>query len=169
MPPIAPPPPGLRLPVAMGPGFDPSLGVPPIPALPIEIAPQPPVPAPREDTGGAVYRAALAHLAQRRFDEALAGLDAFLRDHPRHPYADNALYWRGEIHYARRDYRRAIAELSALVERYPRGNKVPEALLRIALSYEHMGDAARARQVLERLRREHPNSVAAQAAEREDV
>lgn len=172
IPPIlaAPPPASLRLPVAIAPGMDPELGVPPIPEVPVPVMrpPEPP-PPPRDDGAVTAYRAALTHLSAQRFEQALAGLDAFLRDYPRHSYADNALYWRGEIHYARRDYRRAIAELSALVERYPNGNKVPEALLRIGLCYEHMGDRVRARQVLERLRRQYPDSVAARMAAREDV
>jgi tol-pal system protein YbgF len=146
--------------------------VPAIPEAPIAVAAPAPVapPAPRRDDAAvAAYRAALSDLAARRLDEALAGLDAFLRAHPRHPYADNALYWRAEIHYARRDYRGALVELSALIERYPSGNKVPDALLRIGLCHERMGDRARARQVFQRLRTQYPDSVAARMASREDV
>lgn len=172
----APPLPSIRLPVAIAPDGDPTSGVPTIPSAPIAIAPPTAMPeAPRvapppvDDAAVRAYRAALAHLSARRLDEALSGLDAFLRDHPRHSYADNALYWRGEIHYARRDYRRALSELSALVERYPRGNKVPEALLRIGLCHERMGDRQRAREVFHRLRTQYPDSVAARMASREDV
>ncbi len=180
----APPPPSIRLPVMTTPGADPQAGVPAIPAAPVAVAvpapapSRPPAPRPAaseqaSDSSGdeatRAYRAALAHLASRHLDEALAGLDAFLEAHPQHPYADNALYWRAEIHYARRDYRRALAELTALVERYPRGNKVPEALLRIGLCHERMGDRERARQVFQRLRSQFPDSVAARMASREDV
>jgi tol-pal system protein YbgF len=174
----APPLPSIRLPVVLPPGGDPEEGVPAIPQVPVIVAPSAPEPiletpsprrAPGDDAGSRAYRAALAHLSARRFDQALSGLDAFMRDNPRHAYADNALYWRGEIHYAQRDYRRAVSEFTALIERYPRGNKVPEAMLRIGLCHEHMGDRARARAMFERLRTMYPESVAARMASREDV
>lgn len=169
----APPLPSIRLPVTAGASADPSAGVPAIPAAPVAIAAAP-APArvraaPADDPAVRAYREALAHLSERRLDEALAGLDAFLREHPRHEYADNALYWRGEIHYVRRDYRRALAELTALVERYPRGNKVPDALYRIGLCHARMGDRQRARSVFEELWARYPDSVAARLASREDV
>lgn len=167
-----PPPPALRLPVAHS-GAGPSDGVPAIPAAPVvvtpRVAPSPARNEPRPDPAAAAYREALAHVSARRFDEALAGLDAFLRANPDHAYADNAMYWRAEIHYARRDYRRALAEFTALVERYPRGNKVPEALLRIGLCHERMGDRASAQRAFERLRAEFPASAAARMASREDA
>ena len=169
----APPLPALRLPTdaapRFDPAFDPEAGVPRIPDAPIVVAPPAAPPPPRDDGAVRSYREALAHMSARRLDEALAGLDTFLRAHPSHAYADNAMYWRGEIHYARRDYRRALAELTALVERYPRGSKIPEALLRIGLCHARMGDAARARQVFERLRTEFPRSVAARMVPEEDV
>jgi tol-pal system protein YbgF len=153
----------------MPPGSDPEAGVPPIPTAPVPVlASSPPINVPVEDPGAAAYRAALAHLSARRFDQALSAFDAFVRQYPRHPYADNALYWRGEIHYARRDYRSALASFSAMLERYPNGNKLPEALLRVGLCYERMGERDRARRVFERLRTLYPHSVAARMASRED-
>ncbi|HJL16567.1 MAG TPA: tol-pal system protein YbgF, partial [Sandaracinaceae bacterium LLY-WYZ-13_1] len=151
----------------------------PPPQLPARRQPARRQPAEGEHPGGArpsmdepavrQYRAALRHLSERRLGQALEGLEAFLREHPSHPYADNALYWRGEVQYARRDYRRALGAFSELIERYPRGNKVPDALLRIGLCYERMGQRARARRVFDRLRAQYPESVAAQMASREDA
>lgn len=167
----APPLPSLRLPVAHAPGTAPDRGVPLIPEAPIVVAPRAPTSeaGPRDDGAVQAYREALAHVSARRFEEGLAGLDAFLRAYPDHPYAGNAMYWRGEIHYARRDYRQALSELSRLVERYPGGSKVPEALLRIGLCHARMGEAERAQRTFERLRTQFPGSVAAQMAAREDV
>jgi len=168
----APPPGSVRLPVVTAPGGDPAEGVPAIPRTPVAVSA-----AARADsaegtpTDEAVgeYRRALRQLSERRYEEALRGFEAFLREHPGHPYADNSLYWRGEIHYARRDYRRALSSFSELVERFPDGNKVPEALLRIGLCYERMGNRARATGVFRRLRRQYPDSVAARLASQEDA
>lgn len=171
---VGPPPAATaRLPVSLSEGDDPRAGVPAIPEAPISVsggldplrAREPP------PDQGAVrqYRAALSHLRDRRIPDAIAGLDAFLRDHATHPYADNAMYWRAEIDYTRRDYSSALARFARLLERYPRGNKVPDALLRIGLCYERMGQRSRARRVFSRLRRQYPDTVAARMASREDV
>jgi tol-pal system protein YbgF len=160
------------------------VGVPAIPITPVAVAPaalapMPVSPAPSppsaqsasaaSDPAAQVYRAALADLAARRLEPALLALDGFLRDHPRHPYASNAMYWRAEIHYVRRDYARALGEFSALIERFPRGGKAPEALLRIGLCHQRMGRLDRAQEAFGRLRAQFPDSVAARMVPREDV
>lgn len=177
---VGPPPAGgWRLPVTAA-SRSPRDGVPAIPPEPLEVvgdvgphgrpersrAPGS-RPAVSEDPVVREYRAALRHLSESRLSEALSGLEAFVREHPSHPYADNAMYWSGEVHYARRDYRRAMGSFESLVERYPRGNKVPDALLRIGLCLTRMGQQARARRVFERLRAQYPDSVAAQMASQE--
>lgn len=175
-PPILPPPPPSslatlgRLPVMATPD------VPAIPDVPVAVAPPPPraplAVAPRaseDDPIARRYQAALAHVEARRWDDALAGFTAFADAHPSHPYADNALFWQGEILFARREYRRAVEILEALLVRYPHGNKVPDALLRIGVSYERLGDPERARAYFRRVREQFPDSVAARQASREET
>jgi tol-pal system protein YbgF len=175
---LAAPPAGMlgRLPVVAIPG---SSGVPPIPDRPLTVMPGPsagPALAARpsghrtaDDPVVREYQAALGHVAGRRFDEALASLGAFLRSHPQHPYADNALYWRGEVLYATRDYVAAERELLEMVRRFPRGNKVPDALLRLGFCRQRQGDVEGARAYFRRVRAEHPGTVAARLASREDT
>jgi tol-pal system protein YbgF len=148
--------------------------VPAIPEHPLVIADAPPPEVPRvrpqptePDAAVREYLAALAHVEARRWEEALAALARFVRMHPEHPYADNALYWQGEVLYARREYRRAMQTFEALLRHHPRGNKVPDALLRIGHCLERLGDPARARIYFDRVRREHPDSVAARLASQE--
>lgn len=165
----APPPAGLgRLPVfATSGAMDP---VPPIPEQPIYVAPSPaPTPAPRVDGSVAEYQAALQLVSARRFEDAFAALSAFLRAHPDHPYADNAMYWRAETLYARRDFRGAELELSEMVRRFPQGNKVPDALLRLGFCRQRQGDPEGARQYFRRVVAGYPGSVAARLASREDT
>jgi tol-pal system protein YbgF len=171
------------LPVVAPPGM--RSMVPPIPDRPITVLPAPSAPmmgvAP--SPGGALgasrrtaddpsvreYQTALGHVAARRFDEALAGLTTFLRAHPQHPYADNAMYWRGEVLYMRRDYAAAERELAEMVRRFPHGNKVPDALLRLGFCRQRQGDLDGARTYFRRVRAEHPGTVAARLASREDT
>jgi tol-pal system protein YbgF len=138
------------------------------PPHPIAIAPVAPD-APGDDPIVREYQAALTHVEARRFDLAHLALARFAREHEGHPYADNALYWQGEVLFIVRDYRRAIATFEALIARYPRGNKTADALLRIGLSHERLGDRERARAYFRRVRDEHPGSVAARLASREET
>ncbi|MFO0681352.1 MAG: tol-pal system protein YbgF [Sandaracinus sp.] len=169
---VAAPPTGAlgRLPVVLTPGAPDA--VPAIPTTPVVVAPDPPAPlapAPEDEVAAAEYRAALAHVSAREWDLALEALGRFVQAHPDHAYADNAMYWRGEVLYARRDYAGAITELTRMVERFPHGNKVPDALLRIGFAYERLGEPERAREMFRRVREQFPGTVAARSAPMEDV
>lgn len=169
---VAAPPPGAfgRLPVVLTPGAPDS--VPAIPTTPVVVAPEPsapPTPSPADEAASAEYRAALAYVTAREWDLALDALGRFVTAHPDHAYADNAMYWRGEVLYARREYAAAITELTAMIERFPDGNKVPDALLRIGFAYQRLGESERARQIFRRVREQYPGSVAARTAPLEDA
>ena len=133
---------------------------------------EPPGPEPEsETTDRAVgeYRGALDLVRSERFGDAVGAFTRFIERFPSHPYADNALYWRGEAQYGQRQYLRALEDFEAVVERFPHGNKVPDALLKIAFCHQRLGDAAAASAFFERVVREFPSSVAAQLASREDA
>ncbi|MGE0792258.1 MAG: tol-pal system protein YbgF [Sandaracinaceae bacterium] len=180
---VGPPPAGgIRLPMMSG--ADAEAGVPAIPLAPVAVMDGAPVPtasiqppivaAPlvdprRHDAATEEYRVALRALSEQRLDEAASRLETFVRQHGEHPYADNAMYWRAEIFFTQRDFARALRAFTNLIERYPRGNKVPDALLRIGLTYERLGRRAQARRVFERLRAQYPDTMAARMAAREDA
>ncbi len=115
------------------------------------------------------YRRGLQLVRDRRFDEAWTELDAFFTAHPSHPYADNALYWCGEIHYLRHEYQRALEVFERLHKLYPTGNKAPDALYRMGQIHLRRGDRARARAYFEEVREQFPDTAAARLALREDA
>ncbi|MEZ4337394.1 MAG: tetratricopeptide repeat protein [Sandaracinaceae bacterium] len=124
-------------------------------------------PAPENDPATQRYRAALSAL-ERRLPDAISAFDRFVREHPAHPYADNAMYWRA----VRLRAATTLARWRLLRPHpgcFPHGNKVPDALLRIGLCYERMGQRERARRVFSRLRQQYPDTVAARMASREDA
>lgn len=106
------------------------------------------------------YDAALALVNGKQYDRALEALGAFLTRWPDHPYAENAMYWRGEAYYARGEYLRAAEQFEAVLAR-GLGQKAPDALLKIGLCHERLGAVGRANQYWDRLRREYPRSDAA--------
>ena len=119
------------------------------------------------EAASADYRAAVELVKSGKTTDAVAALRAFLKNHPRHEYADNAQYWLGEAFYGAKDYQHALVEFRATIETYPRGNKVPDALLKVGYCYQALGQADKARAVLEQVVNLYPKSEpAALAAKR---
>lgn len=112
------------------------------------------------------YRAALALLQKRQFGSAVRAFERFAVSHPGHPYADNALYWKGEALYAQRQYQESIRAFEGLLKSYPRSGKRADALLKLGMSYERLGKLTSANRIYEQLIKNHPTSVAARRAPR---
>lgn len=107
------------------------------------------------------YDAAMSLVSAKKYDAALDALAAFLVKWPDHPYADHAMYWRGECYFARGDYAHAADQFEGVVARFPAGAKVPDALLKLGMSQQKMGNAPKAKESFERLLRDFPQSEAA--------
>ncbi|MGA2448297.1 MAG: tol-pal system protein YbgF [Polyangiaceae bacterium] len=107
------------------------------------------------------YDAAMALVRAKQFDKALDAFAAFLVRWPDHPYADAAMYWRGECYYARGDTVRAVEQLEGVLARYPEGGKVPDAMLKLGMAEQKLGHADRARAWFARLAQRFPESTAA--------
>ncbi len=112
----------------------------------------------------AAYQAALVHLRAGRHDEAVASLRAFVAAHPQHDLADNAQYWLGECFYDRKDYSTALREFRRVVDQFPAGNKVPDALLKLGLSYLAIGSERPGREALADIVKKFPEHPAAALA-----
>ena len=115
------------------------------------------------------YRRGLQLVRDQRFDEAQLELEAFVSQHPSHPYADNALFWCGEVHYLQRNYSEALEQFDKLLKLYPWGNKAPDALYRMGQIYLRRGDKARAQAYFDKVREQFPDTAAARLALREDA
>ncbi len=110
------------------------------------------------------YEAAMAIYKSGQPERAQAAFDDFARRHPRHDYADNALYWKGEAAYDQHHYADALASFTEVVERYGGGNKAPDALLKIGLCYRQLGDLPNAKDVLVELIAAYPGERASDIA-----
>jgi len=107
------------------------------------------------------YDSALSLVHAKQYDRALEALAGFLVRWPDHPYAENALYWRGEVYFARGEYLRAAEQFEAVLSRFGGGAKAPDALLAIGRCHDRLGASERAKEYWDRLRREYPRSDAA--------
>jgi tol-pal system protein YbgF len=107
------------------------------------------------------YESALALVNAKRYPAALDALAGFLIRWPEHPNADNAMYWRGECYFAQGDWAHAAEQFDGVLARFPNGNKVGDALLKLGMSKQHLGDDAGAKAAFDRLRRDYPRSESA--------
>ena len=115
------------------------------------------------------YRRGLSLVRGQQFDEALLVFTDFLTMNPDHPYADNALFWCGDIRFLQGRHRAALEDFERMEKQYPRGNKLPDALYRMGLIHRERGDSARARAYFKQVREQFPDTAAARLAAREDA
>ncbi|MDO9515408.1 MAG: tol-pal system protein YbgF [Syntrophales bacterium] len=99
-----------------------------------------------------------------RYDAARGEFRKFLKVFPNSEYSDNAQFWIGECDYFQGKYEEAIIEYEAVIQNYPKGNKVPNALLKQALSFLKLGDKSSAKFLLQGVIKDYPNTTPASVA-----
>jgi tol-pal system protein YbgF len=107
------------------------------------------------------YEAALDILKQQDYERAGAAFRLFLRSYPDSLLAQ---YWLAETHYVRKEYGEALAQFRLVLSAYPRSRKLPDALLKIGYSHYELQQWGDARQALEQVTMEYPDSTAATLA-----
>lgn len=115
------------------------------------------------------YDAAYAFIKAKKPKAALDAFGAFIVRYPDHPYAANALFWRGECYYSLGDFGSAVTQYESLAARYPASLKMPDGLLKLGMSHRKLGSAQKARVAFEKLRKEFPTSEAAKKIPPEDA
>ncbi|CAN5500666.1 tol-pal system protein YbgF [soil metagenome] len=107
------------------------------------------------------YDAALALVNAKEWDKGLDAMAAFLVRYPDHPYAANATYWRGECYFAQGQFSRAAEQFEGILARFPLGGKTPDALLKLGICHQRLGNPAKAKTYFDKLQAEYPRSDAA--------
>ena len=86
-------------------------------------------------------------------DDAVRTYDALAREHPRHPFADDALYFAAELDLRAGRTREALDRLERVAAEYPNGNFAAEALFLLAAQHRAAGAHAAALAALDRIER----------------
>ena len=112
------------------------------------------------------YRAAYALVRGQEFAAAVPAFTRFLQNFPDGRYAPNAYYWLGELYLVLEpaDPEAARQSFMLLLGQYPSHAKIPDALYKLGRVHYIKGNPERAREFLERLRRDYPDSSAARLA-----
>lgn len=122
-----------------------------------------PAPAPVDGESEArAYESAQSLVKAAKYKEAVAALQAFLKQYPSGSLAANALYWTGFSHVGLSDFKNAAASYLRLLKDFPTSPKAPDAMLSLARTQVQMNDPEAARVTLDQLVAKHPQTKAAE-------
>ena len=110
------------------------------------------------------YQAAFELLKDQRYEPAAMAFEQFLKSYPDSELADNAQYWLAESHYVTQAFERALGEFEIVITRYSTSRKVPDALLKVGYCNYELQQWDAARDALERVQGEFPETTAARLA-----
>lgn len=111
----------------------------------------------------AAYKEALAAYNARKFEAAISAFTEIMTVAPKSSLADNAQYWIGECYYSMRNYEKALQAFTQLFT-FPNTNKAADAHVKIGLIYLLMDNKNAAREELNLVVKQFPNSNAAKIA-----
>jgi tol-pal system protein YbgF len=80
----------------------------------------------------------------RQFGEAEAGFRLFLSHNRDHELAGNAQYWLGETYFVQGKYKDAARSFLADFQTYPKNPRAPNALLKLGMSLNKLGQKEQA-------------------------
>lgn len=113
----------------------------------------------------AQYRTAFGLLKDKRYNEAVAAFETFMRAFPDSDLAPNAQYWMGESNYVSGRYEQAIRAFEGVRKDYGSSSKAGDASLKIGMSYKALGKITNAKAVLTDVVTKYPGTKAAQLAQ----
>lgn len=110
------------------------------------------------------YENAFNLLNKKDYDKAVSAFQSFTKSYPNSSYSVNAHYWLGEIFYLKAKPDLANKEFQIIISKYPTSQKVPDAMLKLALLSMDAGNYSKAKQHLQKLQKQFPGTTAAKAA-----
>lgn len=111
------------------------------------------------------YASGLELLKTGNPEGGIAALQQFARDWPRHPRADNALFYAAVGLMAGREYKDAESVLEQTLRQYPAGDATLDALVKLAECRTRLNRQADARATWEKIVTNYPGTQAATLAQ----
>jgi tol-pal system protein YbgF len=112
----------------------------------------------------AAYQTAFSLVDNKKYNQAVAALQEYLKSYPQGKYVVNAHYWLGEIYFMQSKNDLAAKEFKVITDQFPNNSKMPDALLKIAFIEDAKGSHTQAKQQLEKIIKRFPGTSAAQLA-----
>jgi len=113
----------------------------------------------------AEFEKSMSALRTGNVELGVTKLQAFAEQYPRHPKADNALYFSGLGRMGLKDFATAATLFERLIETYPAGDAVLDGMLRLAECRVKLNQKDDARALYTRVITQFPGTAAATQAE----
>jgi tol-pal system protein YbgF len=111
------------------------------------------------------YEKAVSLLRTGNVEGGVERLRRFAEEHPRHPRADNAMYFSGLGQIGLNEFKDAARTFERLIQTYPAGDAMLDSMLRLAECRMRLNQAADARALYTRVVTQFPGTAAATQAE----
>ena len=111
-----------------------------------------------------LYRDAFELLRSKQYNDAINAFQIYLSKFPSGEYTVNSYYWIGEIYYLQGKSAEAKKAFSSVANNFPNSQKVPDALLKLAIIEIDAGKVDQGRTLLEKVQRQYPGTTAARLA-----
>jgi TolA-binding protein len=86
----------------------------------------------------------------------------FVKAYPASPFADNAIYLRGQLYLQTQKYTEAIRNFKMIAEQYPRGNKFVSAMFAKGQTYKKLNLYDYAEKTFRQVKKDFPGSPEAE-------
>ena len=110
------------------------------------------------------YMTAYELINSKHYDDALPAMQLFIARYPHGGYTANAHYWIGELHMVKKNYTDAIAHFEHVLKEFPSSSKSSASMLKIGYALAAAGELQPAKQRLQAVIQNYPDTHAAQLA-----
>lgn len=110
------------------------------------------------------YLAAYELVKNKKFDEALNAMQAFVTKYPQGGYTANAQYWLGELYMVKKNYPGAIERFEVVLQQFPSSSKSAASMLKIGYALAASGHKEDAIMRLQQVVKNYPDTNTAQLA-----
>lgn len=110
------------------------------------------------------YMAAYELVKNKRHDDAIKAMQAFVQRYPQGGYSANAQYWLGELFMVKKDYPLAIDHFEIVLHQFPSSSKAAASMLKTGYAYAASGDNQEAKKRLQQVVKLYPGTPTAQLA-----
>lgn len=111
------------------------------------------------------YLSAYELVKNKRYDEALQAMLAFVAQYPQGGYTANAQYWLGELYMVDKKYNEAIEHFDIVLKQFPSSSKSSASLLKIGYALAASGKKDEARSRLIQVIKTYPDTQTAKLAQ----
>ena len=112
-----------------------------------------------------LYQMAYDSVINSNFELSVAEFDQYLSIYPQGRFVTNAHYWKGQAYLYLNRYTEARDSYEIILNQFDDSAKLPDAMYGLAQAYEGLGNLPQARQLLNDIKRQFPNTGAASLAD----